>query len=153
MVWPRGMDLPRAYDGCERPGKYAERHSAVRLRRRAARATRADDDLVRLHPSIRHGDVATALRDALHLSAHAALALLLLALLVPAPASAMRLFVANSGDDTVSVVDTDLDREVQTIPVGKSPSGIVLRADPPLVAVANSRVSNATTRSTLRCRY
>lgn len=102
---------------------------------------------VRLDALLRPDDVATPVRGS---PAHpratgVRLALVLLvAQVVPAPASAMRLFVANSGDDTVSVVDTDLDREVQTIPVGKSPSAIVLRADPPLVAVANSQASNAT---------
>jgi YVTN family beta-propeller protein len=72
---------------------------------------------------------------------------LALALLIQPPtplAAGARLFVSNFGDDTVSVIDTDLDREVETIPVGKSPFGLALRADPPLLAVANSQAANAT---------
>jgi YVTN family beta-propeller protein len=63
-----------------------------------------------------------------------------------APASARRLiFVANLADDTVSVIDGDLDREVEIIPVGNAPHSLALReSDPPLVAVANSRSRHAT---------
>ena len=55
------------------------------------------------------------------------------------PAPARRIFVTNSADDTVSVVDGNLDREVKILPVGRSPLGIAARAQPPLLAVANSR--------------
>lgn len=66
-------------------------------------------------------------------------------LLVATPAAAaLRLFVANSGDDTVSVVDGALDREVATIAVGRMPQGLALRAAPPLLAVANSGDASVT---------
>ncbi len=53
-------------------------------------------------------------------------------------------FVSNYADDTVSVIDGALDREVKTIPVGKSPQGMALYARGPLLAVANSRGNNIT---------
>jgi YVTN family beta-propeller protein len=55
--------------------------------------------------------------------------------------AAARLFVANYGDDTVSVIDTSLDREVAVLPVGRSPQTLALRQHPPLLAVANSGAS------------
>ena len=64
----------------------------------------------------------------------------------PLPAAAARLlFVTNFADNTVSVVDGDLDREVQTIPVDAAPMGIALRRGrDPLLAVANSKARFAT---------
>ena len=55
---------------------------------------------------------------------------------------APRIFVANFGDNTVSVVDGSLDREIAVLPVGKSPQSLALRQSPPLLAVANSGASN-----------
>jgi YVTN family beta-propeller protein len=55
-----------------------------------------------------------------------------------------RVFVANSGDNTVSVIDGDLDREVAVIPVGNFPQGLALREEEPLLAVANSRGNSVT---------
>ncbi len=49
------------------------------------------------------------------------------------------LFVTNAGDYSVSVIDGDLDREVKIIALGKQPQGLALRANPPLLAVANAR--------------
>lgn len=73
-----------------------------------------------------------------------ALALVGHVLLAPTAMAATRLFVTNFGDDTVSVIDTSLDREVKTIPVGKSPYGLALRRQQPLLVVANAQESNAT---------
>jgi len=62
------------------------------------------------------------------------------ALLLPHCARAkLRIFVVNASDNTVSVVDGDLDREIKTIKVGYFPQGLAIRYDPPLLAVANSR--------------
>jgi len=56
-----------------------------------------------------------------------------------------RIFVANAGDRTVSVIDGDLDREEAVIPVGNFPQGLALRTQPiPLLAVANSRANSVT---------
>lgn len=52
-----------------------------------------------------------------------------------------RIFVANFGDDTVSVIDGSLDREIAVLPVGKSPQALALRQHPALLAVANSGAS------------
>lgn len=52
------------------------------------------------------------------------------------------IFVANFGDDTVSVIDGTLDREVRVIPVGRSPVSLEVRRREPLVAVANSGASS-----------
>ena len=52
------------------------------------------------------------------------------------------IFVANFSDDTVSVIDGTLDREVRVIPVGRSPQSLALRRKNPLVAVANSAESS-----------
>ena len=62
------------------------------------------------------------------------------------PACALRrLFVTNAGDDTVSVIDADTDREVTTLKVGRAPWGIALRVNgQPLGAVANSMASDVT---------
>ncbi|GIW39928.1 MAG: hypothetical protein KatS3mg076_0505 [Candidatus Binatia bacterium] len=66
-------------------------------------------------------------------------------LALPAPSSArLRLFVPNSGDDTVSVIDGDEDREVAVLEVGAMPQAVALRPDPPLLAVANSRGNSVT---------
>jgi YVTN family beta-propeller protein len=54
-------------------------------------------------------------------------------------AAGQLLFVTNTADDTVSVIDCDLDREIKVIPVGKSPQGLALSARKPLIAVANAR--------------
>jgi YVTN family beta-propeller protein len=63
----------------------------------------------------------------------------------PTAGAARLLFVTNFGDSTVSVIDADLAREVQTIPVGASPMGIALHSGrTPLIAVANSRSQFAT---------
>ena len=58
-----------------------------------------------------------------------------------------RLYVANSNDDSVSVIDTDADREVERISVrlsdqalpGVSPEGLALSADGGTLYVANAR--------------
>ena len=55
---------------------------------------------------------------------------------------AARIFVANFGDNTVSVIDGSLDREIAILPVGKSPQSLALRPHPPLIAVANSGTSS-----------
>ena len=71
--------------------------------------------------------------------------LLVLALLPTCAYAKLRIFVSNSGDGTVSVIDGNLDREEAVIQVGATPQGIAVRHRPyPLVAVANSR-SNAIT--------
>jgi YVTN family beta-propeller protein len=78
---------------------------------------------------------------------HAVVLLALAAALamLPLPSAAqLRIFVANSGDDTVSVIDDDLEREVQTIHVGNFPQGLALRQTDPLLAVANSRGNSVT---------
>ncbi len=66
--------------------------------------------------------------------------------LSPQPAhAAWRVFVANAGDRTVSVLNGDDDREEAVIPVGNFPQGLALRTQPtPLLAVANSRASSVT---------
>ena len=57
----------------------------------------------------------------------------------------VRIFVANQADDSVSVIDGALDREVQIIPVGRAPQAIALRtAAPPLVAISNNGASTVT---------
>ena len=57
--------------------------------------------------------------------------------LLSRPAGKLWIFVTNFGDDTVSVIDGDLDREVQVIKVGHAPQALAARARDPLVAVAN----------------
>ncbi len=57
----------------------------------------------------------------------------------PAAFATQMLFVTNTVDDTVSVIDCDREREVKIISVGRSPQGIALRARDPLVAVANAK--------------
>jgi len=58
---------------------------------------------------------------------------------------ASRVFVSNYKDDTVSVVDTALDREIKVLPIGDSPFGItVCRGAVPTVAVANSTARTVT---------
>jgi YVTN family beta-propeller protein len=52
------------------------------------------------------------------------------------------ILVANFSDDTVSVIDGTLDREVRVIPVGRSPQSLAVRRKNPLVAVANSGASS-----------
>jgi len=66
--------------------------------------------------------------------------------LSPQPGHAkLRIFVSNSGDGTVSVIDGNVDREEAVIPVGSFPQGIAIRQRPyPLVAVANSHSSSVT---------
>jgi YVTN family beta-propeller protein len=54
-------------------------------------------------------------------------------------------FVTDMGDSTVSVVDLDLAREVQTIAVGPAPIGMALHLGrTPLIATANSKARNVT---------
>ena len=61
------------------------------------------------------------------------------------PAPAARIFVANYKDDTVSVIDMALEREVQVLPMPDSPFALALCAAPsPLVAVTNSTASRVT---------
>ena len=66
--------------------------------------------------------------------------------MLPRPALAKwRIFVANAGDRTVSVIDGNDDREEAVIPVGNFPQGLALRTQPtPLLAVANSRGGSVT---------
>ncbi|MFQ5513961.1 MAG: cytochrome D1 domain-containing protein [Myxococcota bacterium] len=64
--------------------------------------------------------------------------LLVAALLVACQHAGTRVFVANSGDGTVSVVDHELEHEIRVLPVGLFPQGLALRSDPPLLAVASS---------------
>lgn len=60
-------------------------------------------------------------------------------------APAPRAFVANYGDDTVSVIDLGIDREIKVLDVGDSPYGItVCGRVAPIVAVANSTASTVT---------
>lgn len=56
----------------------------------------------------------------------------------------LRIFVSNYRDNTLSVIDGELGREVKVLPVGDSPMGIAVRRDPPLVAVANSTADRVT---------
>lgn len=49
-----------------------------------------------------------------------------------------RLFVTNYRDDTVSVINGDTRSEEKVLEVGATPQGLAHRAEPPLVAVANS---------------
>src|SRR6185369_9252322 len=57
-----------------------------------------------------------------------------------------RLYVANSNDDSISVIDTDKDKEIERIsvrlsegvPPGNSPEGLALRGDDLYVANAHS---------------
>ncbi len=65
-------------------------------------------------------------------------------LAVPEAIAGTRVFVSNQGDDTVSVVDRDLAREIAVIPVGRGPMGLALHAEPPLLAVAASEGSSLT---------
>lgn len=51
------------------------------------------------------------------------------------------IFVANFADDSVSVIDGTLDREVRVVPVGRAPQSLALRRRNPLIAVANSGAS------------
>ena len=61
-----------------------------------------------------------------------------------APAAHL-VFVTDEGDNTVSVVDRDLAREVQTIAVGGAPMGMAIHfGRTPLIAVANSKARTAT---------
>jgi len=61
-----------------------------------------------------------------------------------APAAHL-VFVTNEGDSTVSVIDRDLAREVQTIGVGFAPMGMAVHLGRiPLIAVANSKARTAT---------
>lgn len=73
------------------------------------------------------------------------------ALFAPAPSRAVvgetpsyRLFVTNYRDDTVSVIDGDRHHEERVLKVGPAPQGVTHRANPPLVAVANSTGSTVT---------
>jgi len=65
-------------------------------------------------------------------------------------AAKFRVFTANASDNTVSVIDGDLDREVEVIPVGNFPQGLALRERDPLLAVANSRGNSVTLIDPLR---
>lgn len=68
-----------------------------------------------------------------------------LALLGAAPTQAtLRIFVVNATDNTVSVIDGDLDREIKTVPVEMFPQGLAIRSADPLLAVANSRAHSVT---------
>lgn len=57
---------------------------------------------------------------------------------------AARLFVTNYRDNTLSVVDPILEKEIKTLPMPESPEGLALRPDPLLVAVANSTADYVT---------
>lgn len=59
--------------------------------------------------------------------------------LLAACAAPPRVFVANAGDHTVSVIDHELEREIAVIAVGEFPQGVAVRPAPPLVAVVSSR--------------
>jgi YVTN family beta-propeller protein len=56
----------------------------------------------------------------------------------PSRRPSRRLFVSNYGDGTVSVIDGDLEREVDTIEIGGLPEALAVRTDEPLLAVVNS---------------
>ncbi len=75
-----------------------------------------------------------------------ALAIVVASAILPPPVHAkLRIFVTNSGDNTVSVIDGSLDREEVVLPVGSYPQGIAVRPRPyPLVAVANSHGNSIT---------
>ena len=62
----------------------------------------------------------------------------------PATGPDRRLFVSNYGDDTISVIEGDPEREVKTISVGDSPKGLAINTTIPLLAVANSTGSQVT---------
>jgi YVTN family beta-propeller protein len=55
-----------------------------------------------------------------------------------------RIFVANSGDHSISVIDTETDREVKVLPTGLGPGDLALRSREPLLAVANGEDSTVT---------
>jgi YVTN family beta-propeller protein len=72
------------------------------------------------------------------------LAVALFAAACSSSAPIVRVFVANTADDTVSVIDGALDRETQIIAVGPSPQAIALDPNEPVVAVSNGGASTVT---------
>lgn len=62
----------------------------------------------------------------------------------PSGQGAHRLFVSNYKDDTVSVIDGEAGREMDTLAVAAGPDGLALQADPPLLAVANGTAGKVT---------
>jgi YVTN family beta-propeller protein len=63
--------------------------------------------------------------------------------------SGNRAYVANQGDNTVSVIDTTTKRAVATIPVGTGPNSLVATRDGTRVYVANSAYNGANTVSVI----
>lgn len=61
-----------------------------------------------------------------------------------AASAAHRVFVSNYKADTISVIDGEAAREVETIAVDSGPDGLALQADPPLLAVANGTAAKVT---------
>ena len=59
-------------------------------------------------------------------------------LVAPAPALAQNAYITNSGDGTVSVIDTTNNTVVNTIPVGRKPFGVAVTPDDSKVYIANS---------------
>jgi YVTN family beta-propeller protein len=56
--------------------------------------------------------------------------------------SGSRVYVGNSGSNTVSVIDTASNREVATVPVGVEPIGVAVAPNGRRVYVANSASSS-----------
>src|SRR4029077_4587507 len=56
----------------------------------------------------------------------------------PKPACAFTAYVTNERDNTMSVVDLDQMKTVQTVPVGQRPRGITMTADGSLILVCAS---------------
>lgn len=66
-----------------------------------------------------------------------------------------RAYVANYGDDSVTVIDTEKDRAIATVPAGNHPRAIAFDADRNLVLVANTHddvvtVMDATTYAVIK---
>jgi PQQ-dependent catabolism-associated beta-propeller protein len=62
----------------------------------------------------------------------------LLVAVTPGPACALTAYVTNERDNTMSVIDLDQMKTVQTVPVGQRPRGITMTADGSLILVCAS---------------
>jgi YVTN family beta-propeller protein len=67
----------------------------------------------------------------------AAVALALAWLAAPAPVLALNAYITNSGDNTVSVIDTSTNTVVATVAVGANPRGVAVTPDGTKVYVTN----------------
>ncbi len=69
---------------------------------------------------------------------HPGFFLALFMLAAPAPALAFRIFVTNEKGNSVSVIDTDKQQVVETVPVGRRPRGVSISPDGKLLYVCAS---------------